>query len=74
MNDNFAIGAPPAAFHAYDKAIATEYKHVPPAAYRDGRRAFLDGLLAKPRIYLSDYFHAKLDAQARDNLRAALAA
>jgi predicted metal-dependent HD superfamily phosphohydrolase len=29
-------------------------------------------LLARDRIYLSDFFHAKLDAAARNNLRRAI--
>jgi predicted metal-dependent HD superfamily phosphohydrolase len=71
--DMAIVGSSPDAFDAYDRAIAIEYKQVPPDAYRAGRRAFLQGLLGKPRIFLSDYFHAKLDAQARTNLRRALA-
>ncbi|MDB4957706.1 MAG: hypothetical protein JWO36_5275 [Myxococcales bacterium] len=70
--DMAILGAPPDAFDAYDHAIAIEYKQVPPEAYRSGRRAFLQGLLAKPRIFLSNYFHDRLDAQARANLRRAL--
>jgi predicted metal-dependent HD superfamily phosphohydrolase len=73
-SDMAIIGSPPAAFDAYDQAIAIEYKHVPPNAYREGRQAFLKGLLQKPRIFLSDYFHHRLDAQARANLQRALAA
>ena len=66
--DMAILAAAPAAFAAYDRQIAFEYQHVPPEAYRAGRRAFLAGVLAKPRIFLSDYFHAKLDARARANL------
>jgi predicted metal-dependent HD superfamily phosphohydrolase len=73
-SDMAILGAPPAAFAAYDAAIAREYSHVPPDAYRAGRRAFLAGLAAKPRIFLSDYFHARLEAQARANLARALGA
>lgn len=72
--DMAIVGAAPARFRAYDAAIAREYQHVPADAFRAGRRAFLQGLLRKPRIYLSDYFHARLDAQARLNLERALAA
>jgi predicted metal-dependent HD superfamily phosphohydrolase len=73
-SDMAILGAAPAAFDAYDRAIAAEYNHVPADAYRQGRRTFLEGLLGKPRIYLSDYFHRRLDAQARANLTRALAA
>lgn len=66
--DMAILAADPAAFAEYDRQIAFEYQHVPREAYRAGRRAFLAGVLAKPRIFLSDYFHAKLDARARANL------
>lgn len=72
--DMAILGAAPDAFDAYDRAIAVEYKAIPPEAYRQGRRVFLEGLLGKPRIYLSDYFHHRLDEPARANLRRALAA
>lgn len=72
--DMAIVGAPPAEFAAYDAAIAIEYGHIPPEAYRAGRRAFLAGLAALPRIFRTDYFHHRLDAQARANLAAALGA
>ena len=72
-SDTAILGAPPDAFDTYDAAIAIEYKHVPRDAYRAGRRAFLESMLARPRIYFTDYFHGRLDAQARDNLARALA-
>jgi predicted metal-dependent HD superfamily phosphohydrolase len=68
--DMAILATEPAAFAEYDRQIAFEYQHVPPEAYRAGRRTFLAGVLAKPRIFLSDYFHAKLDARARANLAA----
>ncbi|HEX7702407.1 MAG TPA: hypothetical protein VF403_16825 [Kofleriaceae bacterium] len=70
--DMAILAASPDAFAEYDRQIEFEYQHVPPEAYRAGRRAFLAGVLAKPRIFLSDYFHAKLDANARANLAAAI--
>ena len=72
--DMAIVGAAPDAFDAYDRAIAAEYSAVPADAYRAGRRQFLAGLAAKPRIFLTDYFHTRLDAQARANLARALAA
>lgn len=71
--DMAILGSPAERFDAYDRAIALEYQHVPPEAFREGRRHFLTGLAQKRRIFLSDYFHAKLDAQARANLAEALA-
>lgn len=71
--DMAILGAAPAAFDAYDAAIAREYHAIPADAFRAGRRAFLAGVLALPRIFLSDYFHEMLDGAARNNLRRALA-
>lgn len=72
-SDTAILGAEPAAFDAYDAAIRREYAHVPDDAYRAGRGAFLRALHDRPRIFLSDYFHARLDLAARDNLHRALA-
>src|SRR3546814_4023827 len=67
------LGAEPAVFDAYDRGIATEYRGTVPAwLFRLNRRRFLKALLGKPRIYLSDFFHERLDARARANLRRAI--
>jgi predicted metal-dependent HD superfamily phosphohydrolase len=70
--DMAILGAPPARFDAYDRAIASEYSAIPADAFAAGRRAFLTRLLQSPRIFLSDHFHTKLDAAARANLARAL--
>ncbi len=71
--DMAILAAEPTAFDAYDRAIAEEYRGVVPRwLYRRKRRAFLAGLLQRPRIYLDDGFHARLDARARENLRRAV--
>lgn len=71
--DMAILGAAPDTFEAYDRGIAAEYRgHVPGWLFRNRRRAFLKGLLARERIYLSDFFHQRLDAQARSNLRRAI--
>jgi predicted metal-dependent HD superfamily phosphohydrolase len=67
------LGAPPDRFDAYDAAIAVEYRAVPTDAFRAGRGAFLRTLLARPRIFLSERFHAELDGHARANLSRILA-
>ncbi|HYM86985.1 MAG TPA: hypothetical protein VET30_09640, partial [Pseudoxanthomonas sp.] len=68
--DMAILGAVPEVFDAYDRGIVEEYKgHVPGFLFRLNRRRFLKGVLARERIYLSDWFHQRCDAQARDNLR-----
>lgn len=72
--DMAILGASTAHFDAYDAAIAREYSFVPADAFKAGRRAFLERMLAQPRLFYTPYFHDRLDAQARANLRRALAA
>ena len=66
--DTAILGATPAAFDAYDAAVRREYAAVPDDAYRAGRRKFLTTMRDRPRIFLSDLFHQRYDAQARENL------
>ncbi len=71
--DMAILGASPERFALYEQQIAAEYQPlIGQEAYAKGRRAFLQRLLASPRIFLSDAFHGRLDAQARANLRRAL--
>lgn len=68
--DMAILGAPAAVFDAYDRGIAEEYRgKVPGLLFRLNRRRFLKGVLAQPRIFFSDFFHERYDAQARANLR-----
>ncbi len=72
--DMAILGADAAAFDAYDRAIAQEYRvHVPGWLFRRNRRRFLRSLLERPRIFLSELFHQRYDARARDNLQRTLA-
>lgn len=72
--DMAILAAEPARFAAYDRGIAEEYRAVPRWLYRIKRRQFFKRLLASERIFLSDHFHERLEARARANLAAALAA
>ena len=68
------LGAPQPEYDAYERGIAAEYEPVHGRdAYRAGRAAFLRGLLARPRLFLTDRFHGALDRAARDNITRALA-
>ena len=71
--DMAILGANPADFDAYDRGIAAEYRgHVPGWLFKLNRRRFLKGLLGRERIFLSEFFHDRFDAQARINLRRAV--
>jgi predicted metal-dependent HD superfamily phosphohydrolase len=66
--DMAILGAAPDEFDAYDAAIAIEYRAAPAEMFCAGRGRFLRRLLAEPRIFLSEPFHAELDGRARENL------
>jgi predicted metal-dependent HD superfamily phosphohydrolase len=70
--DMAILGSEPSAFDAYNDGIAREYAHIPRLVFDFNRRRFLKRLLEAPRIFLSDFFHARFDAAARANLRRAL--
>ncbi|WP_051130467.1 HD domain-containing protein [Arenimonas oryziterrae] len=73
--DMAILGAAPAAFDAYHRGIASEYRgKLPGWLFEFNRRRFLKGLLAKERIFLSDAFHGRFDAPARVNLQRVLQA
>jgi predicted metal-dependent HD superfamily phosphohydrolase len=68
------LGADAETFAWYDAAIRREYTEVTDAEWRVRRPRVLGTFLARERLYLTDYFHTRLDAQARANLRRAIAA
>ena len=63
------LGAPWSAYEQYAKAIRQEYAHVADDNYRDGRTAVLQGLLAHPKLYLTDHYYNQLETQARNNIK-----
>jgi predicted metal-dependent HD superfamily phosphohydrolase len=69
--DTAILGASSAEFDAYDAAIAAEYRHLPGEVFRAGRDDFLGRLLARPQIFLTELFRARLERAARANLEAA---
>jgi predicted metal-dependent HD superfamily phosphohydrolase len=71
--DMAVLGAPTDEFDRYEQGIADEYERVyTHTEYEAGRRAFLQRLLDRPRIFLSDHFHDLYDLVARQNLSRAL--
>jgi len=67
------LGAPPAAFDAYDAAIRKEYGWVPAPLYRRKRRDVLQSFLDRQRIFSTDYFAERLEQSARANLARCIA-
>lgn len=66
------LGAAPQRFAEYDRQVRREYRWVPWFVYRRRRRELLQGLLQRPRLYATDFFHRRLETRARDNLSAAV--
>jgi predicted metal-dependent HD superfamily phosphohydrolase len=66
--DMAILGSAPGRFDEYEQQIGIEYSHLPSDTFRAGRAAFLQRLLARPRIYLTEWFVARYEAAARRNL------
>lgn len=67
------LGAPQEAFDAYEDAVRREYGWVSDADWRAGRGAVLRNFLARPRIFHTDIFVQRFEAQARANMERSLA-
>lgn len=66
--DMAILGAAPGEYCQYLRNVRKEFRLVPIFLYRRGRARFVKGVLDRPRIYLSEPFHARYDAAARTNL------
>lgn len=64
------FGQSPERFAQYESQIRQEYQWVSDAIYIPKRIEILMGFLKRPRLYLTSYFHQRLDTQARHNLNA----
>lgn len=58
-----------AAFQENTAKIRKEYSMVSDEAFRQGRCAFLEGMLKRPRLYYTDLYFGRYEAAARENLR-----
>lgn len=67
------LGAAPERFEQYCVQIREEYAHVPLETYVEHRRRILGLFLSRDRLYVTDWAHARWDAQARENLARAVA-
>lgn len=66
------LGAGPKRFDEYEKQVRDEYRHVPTALFRPERRKVLTGFLERPRIYCTEWFRERREAQARRNIERSL--
>lgn len=64
------LGADESNYCSYSQAIRQEYSWVSDESYRLGRLQFLQNILQRPRIYLTDTMFAALEINARSNIQA----
>ncbi|WP_233856772.1 HD domain-containing protein [Paraburkholderia sp. HD33-4] len=75
LDDRFAcdidlavLGAARSRFLAEGVRVRSERADLDDRAYEMQERRFLGSLLARPRIYFTDYFHTRCEVRARANL------
>jgi len=68
------LGASRPRFDAYERQIRQEYRGVPEPEFQRRRLSLLNELLGRPRLYRTPYFQGLLEARARQNLKASVAA
>jgi predicted metal-dependent HD superfamily phosphohydrolase len=67
------LGSDPAAYLAYVNGVRAEYGHVGDAAWVAGRGHALHTLVARPRLFITQYMYDMYEHRARANIEAELA-
>lgn len=62
------LGAEPARYDAYARAIREEYAHVPEPFYRAGRATIMTRFLDSPALFADPVWAERYEAQARANI------
>jgi predicted metal-dependent HD superfamily phosphohydrolase len=65
--DLASFGCPWECFLKDTDAVKAEFQG-PDEDYYPGKRSFLEALLARPRIFVTDFFNQRYEQQARDNI------
>lgn len=68
------LGAPQDAFDSYEAAVRREYAWVDDEAWRSGRAAVLKKFLARPKLFHTEAFSRRFEAQARKNIARSITA
>ncbi|MCW2814748.1 MAG: hypothetical protein JWN84_2203 [Nocardioides sp.] len=66
------LAAPSARYATYVAAVRAEYSHLDDATFSAGRRAVLEGLVSKPRLFHTAYAHERWEDAARANVASEL--
>ena len=64
------LGTSPDNYWKYARAIRNEYNWLTERDYRRGRKQVITTFLSREKIYYTNYFHERLERQARANLKA----
>ena len=67
------LGASDPVYDAFENDVRQEYEWVPLPLFKAKRKDILQGFLQREPLYQTDYFHNKLEAQAKANLRRTIA-
>lgn len=67
------LGQSPEVYRRFETNVRKEYRFVPEADFKVRRIGVLRGFLMRPRIYSTEWFHSRLEQQARHNLAQAIA-
>jgi predicted metal-dependent HD superfamily phosphohydrolase len=70
--DMAILGSPPDRYREYCEQVRREFALTPELLFRHGRRHFLEQVLAQERIFATDWFWQRFEAQARENLASEL--
>jgi len=65
--DLASFGCPWECFEKDSVAVKAEFQG-PDEDYYRGKKAFLEALLARPKIFMTDFFNQRYESQARDNI------
>jgi predicted metal-dependent HD superfamily phosphohydrolase len=66
--DMAILGAPPDRYRRYCEQVRHEFGKLAEPVFRLGRRQFLEQVLAQERIFATEWFWQRFEAQARANL------
>ncbi len=66
------LGAVSKKYKEYSNKIRLEYSYLPNSMYRIGRKQFLNKLLSRPKIFVTDSYYSQYEITARRNLRTEL--
>ncbi|MEP3890375.1 MAG: hypothetical protein ABJN69_07895 [Hellea sp.] len=67
------LGAAPHIYAQFEKDVRQEYKRVPSFIFKKKRKEILRTFIQRPQLYNSSYFYERLEAQAKRNLKWAIA-